>query len=75
MLIELVKVNLFWIPRFLTNRQFYKLCQSFPIGDPQEMIAPLTCLSSWAWRSLWPSSAFNLTPFITPCKYSLCATM
>lgn len=35
MLKELIKVNLFWIPRFLPNTQFCKIEQSFPTDGPQ----------------------------------------
>lgn len=69
MLKEFIKVNLFGIPRFLTNIEFYKISQSFPIGDF------LTCQSSWACRNSWLWSPFSLTQCTLKKSSSTCARM
>lgn len=40
MLKELIEINLFWVPRFLSNKKFCKIYQSFPTEEGSSGTCP-----------------------------------
>lgn len=61
MLTDITKVNLFGVPRFLSNIQFLKIHSKFPDADPQEhqlslqlgLEEPLVLIRVWLANTLF----------------------